>query len=583
MGFVADPQPDAQPTAPPIAAPPGAPPPVASTGHFQPDLDHVIGEQTRKAAEAQESGSHTLRALLRDPRTPSSVDLPQAGHLIKSGARGMVNTLAAVTGDNPKQIAARDKRLGLDEPAPTTGDKVVEFVGGLAAPSPGKFVGQGTTLSAARAADKAAGTTLGQQTGSKIIQTLEKTLSRLPGGAAIIRAVQRQNDKLAQTTDDVVHQLSGGADASAEGAGKVLKGQLKKASQRMKDEAAGHYDEVEKLIPKNTPVGVKNTLETVRKLTTPLKGAENVSAKLIDPEIRALREGLEKDLAANHLQSLPYATLKELRTRIGQMIDWGPFATDAKNGQLKQVYASLTADMNVGASSVSKEASAAVQKANTAYAKSKEEQAVLKSVINKAGGPEKVFSSLMSGTKDGATTLRQVMASIDEPSRQILAASALQRMGRATASAQNAAGTAFSAETFLTNWAKMSPEAREVLFGSLPGKYSQSVSQLAANMAALRAYGKLIPNSSNTAQALIFSGEAGVALHALLTGDLKMAGAIAGSAAGTMALSHALTNPETVRWLADQTSRMLVNFAKGSAATSGTTGDTDSLGRVGGQ
>lgn len=581
MPFVADQQPDAQPAgqSPPPAASGGAAPaaPPAPVGHFQPDLDHVISEQTSKAAEAP-PGHHTMRAILRDPRTPQSVDLPQAGHLLKSGARGLVNSFAAMTGDTRKQIEERDKRIGLDEPHPTRGDTLAEIVGGMAAPSPSKFPGQGTSLAAARAADKAAGTTFGQQTASKIIQTLEKTISRLPGGGAIVRAIQNQNEKLAQTTDTIVHQLSGGADTSAEGAGKMLKGQLRKASQRMKDEAAGHYDEVEKLIPQNTPVGVKNTLEAARKLTTPLAVAENVSAKMIDPEIKSIREGLEKDLEASHLQAMPYGTLKELRTRIGQMIDWGPFATDVKNGQLKTIYNALTADMNVGASSVSKQAAEAVKKASAAYAKSKEAQAVLSSVINKAGGPEKVFSALMSGTKEGATTLREVLSAIDEPSRQILAASALQRMGRATASAQNAAGAVFSADTFLTNWSRMSTEARAALFGSLPGNYAQNVSQLAANIAGLKAYAKLIPNASNTAQALIFSGEAGYALHSLMTGDAKTAGAIAGSAAGTMALAHALTNPETVKWLADQTSRMLMTFAKGQAGTSAGHGDTDALG-----
>ena len=571
MPFLPDAQPD---------TPAGDTPPVVA-GHFRPDLDHVITTQADKAAAAP-PGHHTAQAISdlafpRDPRTPRSFDnLSTAVPVLKSGARGLVSALGAMTGDNSKQIAARNKYLGLEEANPTTGDKVAEFVGGLAAPSPGG--GLGGSLSAARAADKAAGTTLGQQTGSAVWQTLEKTLARLPGGGAIIRSIQSQNEKLGQTTEDVVHQLSGGADTSAEGAGKVLKGQLKVAAKRMKEEAAGHYDEVEKLIPKDTPIGVKNTLETVRKLTTPLPGAENVSTKLIDPEIKGIREGLEKDLEASHLQGMPYDTLKGLRTRIGQMIDWGPFSTNTRNGQLKDLYSALTADMNVGASGVSKEAADAVKKASTAYAKSKEEQAVLKTVINKAGGPEKVFTSLMSGTKDGATTLRQVLGSIDEPSRQILAASALQRMGRATVGAQDAKGAVFSADTFLTNWSRMSPEARTELFGKLPGNYAESVSKLTANMAALKAYGKLIPNSSNTAQALIFSGEAGYALHSLMTGDLKVAAGIAGSAAGTVALAHAMTNPETTKWLADQTSRILMQSVKGRAGSSGD--DADALGRI---
>lgn len=557
MPFVPDPQPTPQP------------------GRFVPDLDSTIDVQTQK--QGAPPAFHTEQALSslampRDPRMPKDVSLPRAGRNLKSMARGAVKAYEAGTLDRNPKTQEREtqsvvQNLGLDQPDPTSGDRGFEFLGGFLSPSPGGVGPKGASLSAARAADKA-GPTLGQKTGSQALQVLEKSLARLPGGGAIVRSIQSQNEKLGQTTDDVIQSLSGGADTSAEGAGGVLKSQIKKAAQRMKQEAASHYDEVEKLIPKDTPIGVKNTLETVKRLTTPLEGAENVSQKLINKDIQAIREALEKDLEGNHLQAMPYQTLKSLRTRVGELVDWGVFSSDPKNGQLKQLYNALTADMNVGASAVSPEAAAAVKKANEAYAKSKEAQQVLKSVINKAGGPEKVFDSLMNGTRQGASTLRQVLASVDEPSKQILAASALQRMGRATPGAQGAAGTAFSADTFLTNWNRMSAEAREALFGTLPGNYAQSVSRLAANVEGLKAYAKLLPNHSNTAQAMIFSGEAGAAIMALMHGDTKVAAGLAGSAAGTMALAQALTNPETTAWLANRTGQILVQASKAEAGGS---------------
>ncbi len=563
-----------QPTSEPSpAAPPG--PDAAPVGHFQPNLDHVISEQTRKSEQAKAEGSHTLRAFgLRDPRTPRSVDLPQAGGLIKAGARGMTSTLASMTGETPEQISAREKRLGLDEPQPTGGERAAEVVGGLLAPSPGKFPGQGATFEAARAVDKATAKTLGQQTGYRAIQLLENAVARLPGGGAIVRAIKRQNEILGHTTDDVVGQLASGADAHPEGVGTKIEEQLKVAAQRMKNEAGANYDEVEKFVPKALPIGVNNTMETLRELTTPLEGAENVSERLIVPEIRAMREGMEKDISNSPLRAIPYGTLKQLRTRIGNMVDWGPFSTDVKNGQLKRIYNALTADMNIGASEVSKEAKEAVDKANKAYAVSKEKQALLQSVINHNGGKEKVFSALMRGTQDtkygaqGITVLREVLAQLDEPGRQLLAAGALRQMGRAVASEQNVASDVFSANTFLTNWGRMDPQARELMFGKLPGNYSQSITRLAANMEALKAYGKLLPNPSNTAQALIFTGEVGYALHALISGDVKAAAALAGTTGGTMALAHALTNPATARWLADRSSQILMNMAKASSASS---------------
>lgn len=533
MPFVPDPQ---QPSPP--AAPPGQPP---AAGHFHPDPDQVIAQQTPKTASAQPW--HTLKIL----------------------GGGLVGALGEMTGDKPEEIAARNKKLGLDEPATSAFDQGVGFLGGLLAPSPGS-IGKAGTLAAARVADKAAGTTVGQQTGSTVIQMIEKTLARLPGGGAITHAIRTQNERIGETSDSIIQNLSGGADTSATGAGRVLKSQLGAAAKRMKEEAGSHFDEVERLIPKETPVGVSNTLETLKKLTMPTAGAENVSQKLINQDIVAIKGALEKDLASSHLQAMPYNAVKELRTKIGLQIDWGPFSTDPKNGQLKLIYNSLTADMNIGAASVSPEAAASVQKANAAYAKSKEEQKILSSVLKKAGGPEKVFSSLMSGTKEGATTLKQVLTAIDEPSRQVLAASALQRMGRATAGVQDASGALFSADTFLTNWNKMAPEAREALFGSLPGNYSQSISQLTANVAGLKAYAKLLPNNSNTAQALLW-GETGSALMAVMTGHYQIAAAAAGSVAGTYALSSALTNPQTAKWLAAETSKLLLNATKGTAGS----------------
>jgi hypothetical protein len=210
------------------------------------------------------------------------------------------------------------------------------------------------------------------------------------------------------------------------------------------------------------------------------------------------------------------------------------------------------------------EAAQSVKKANAAYAVSKEQQKILNTVINKAGGPEKVFVSLMSGTKEGATTLKEVLSAIDQPSRNVLAASALQRMGRATAGAQDVAGAAFSPDTFLTNWNKMSPEARQALFGSLPGDYAANVTKFAENVSRLKEYLKVLPNTSNTAQAAVWGAELATAIGSLLTGNPLLAAKIAGSVAGTKLLSSAMTNPQTVKWLVKETSRLIPPAAQGA-------------------
>jgi hypothetical protein len=486
---------------------------------------------------------------------------PSDWHILKAVTRGVLGVLGEATGDKPDEIAYRNKKLGLDEPITSTGDKVAEAVGGILAPTPGG-IEKGMGLAASRLADKT-GLTLGQRSGSEVVQFIERSLARLPGGDFLRHAIKSQNEQLGNQSSALVDRLAAGADTSATGAGKVIKEQLKVASQRMKATAAEQYSEVEKLIPPDTKIGVKSTLATLRAFTTPTPGAENVTEKLIDPSLKAMREGLEKDTASLNMDALPYAALKELRSKLGNMIEWGPFSTDKKNGQLKKIYEALTADMNTGAAQHSDAAAAAVAKANGDYAVSKQQQKVLKSVIDKAGGPEKVFAGLISGTKEGATTLTQVVAALDGPSRQILAAGALERMGKAAPGAQTAAGNAFSAATFLTNWSKMSPEARQILFGQLPGDYAQHVTQLAGNVESLKAYEGILANPSGTGHAVLWGGEVGAAMMSLMTGNLHTAAAIAGTVAGTAAVSAALTHPATSAWLAKKTGVLVISAAKG--------------------
>jgi hypothetical protein len=502
------------------------------------------------------------------PAPGASKKQPGDYHVLKAFARGALSTLEQATGSTPAEMAYRHKLLGLDEPVAGKGDTAAEFVGGMLAPAPGGIAKEGLGAAASWAADKTK-LTLGQRTGSEVVQYIERSIARLPGGDFLRHAIRSQNEQLGNQSAALVDRLAAGSDTTATGAGNVIKQQLKVAAKTMRAAAGEDYDAVDKLIPPDTKIGVKSTLQTLVALTTPTPGAENVTKTLIDPTLKAMREGLEADLGHTNLSALPYDTLKQLRTKVGSMIEHGPFSTDARNGQFKKVYEALTADMYGGAAEHSPAAADAVRKANLNYAASKDKQKVLKSVIAKAGGPEKVFSALISGTKEGASTLTQVVSALDGPSKQILAASALERMGRAVPGVQNAASDTFSATTFLTNWNRMAPEARDVMFGQLPGDYAKQVTQLATNAEALKSYERVLVNPSGTGQAVLWGGEVGATLLALMTGQFHIAAGIIGSAAGTAAVSAALTHPQTSAWLARKTGTLVISAAKGQMGVSG--------------
>lgn len=407
---------------------------------------------------------------------------------------------------------------------------------------------------------------VGQATESNARIAVEKGVAKVPGGGApLARSVEANQEAAHSTVDDIVDNLSGGADVSPTGAGSVVEEQVQKASKQYKVQADKAFDAVDKHLPPDTQVAATNTLKTLEDLTKPIKGASNVSELLASPKLKAIKAAFDKDMeAANSFDPaigptarsslFRYQALKEIRTKISNEIDWGPFASDPDNGALKKLWGAITDDLNAGASTVSPKAAQAVRNANALYKSISAKREVLDKVIGKAGGPEKVYSSLMSGTRDGATTLNTVLGALDQPSRNIMAAAALRRLGTPTASLNNAAGDAFNADTFLTNWNKVSPEARKALFGSLPGGYSQSLTQLTKNIEAIKASGRVMVNHSGSAGAAAHGAAAAIILEKVMSGAFKSAFHLTGVGVAANLMQRALTNPRAVRWLAKKTS-----------------------------
>src|SRR6185312_4698311 len=85
--------------------------------------------------------------------------------------------------------------------------------------------------------------------------------------------------------------------------------------------------------------------------------------------------------------------------------------------------------------------------------------------------PEQVFKTLESSSQQGSTNIREVLGSLDQPQRDMVVGTMLQRMGSAKPGQQNAEGSAFSLDTYLTNWNKLSPKTKDELFNttSFPG------------------------------------------------------------------------------------------------------------------
>lgn len=506
---------------------------------------------------------------LARPDDTASRYLATASSLIPAGLLGgggaVGPSLRVIGGAAPSAVAGQavmeGKPFGDNNAANTAASAVAQLALALGAPAATKFAIRGSnpqamqeTVGAFR--DVGAEPTLAQASGTAPMRFLESALSKIPGSAGVFRkAAEEQAGNIGQGVSDIVESLS--PDATFEGAGRAITAGVKGpggALEKFTERSQALYDELDKHIPGDQNVSVRNTLGTLNKLAQPITGAENTSAMLVNPKISSIREALLADVGDTGSPQLPYEALKGIRSQVGEMLGGSELVSGVSRGQLKRLYGSLSSDMQQAARDAGPQAERAFNAANYYYKNGVERMDMLSDLLDKQGGPEAVFNSAMSGTRYGASKLRDVLESIGPEQQNVVAATVLKRMGTASPGQQNAAGDAFSPQTFLSNWHRMSPEAKEALFGDTNNPIRSRLENVATVAGNLRAGSKVFANPSGTAGA----EEATHSVRDLLIGMLgghALAGphgavGVLGSAAGAYGLSKAMTSPTMVNWAA---------------------------------
>lgn len=397
--------------------------------------------------------------------------------------------------------------------------------------------------------------TLAQGTQGRIAQATESFLSRTPGGAGrIASTAQRQADDVAARVERIADDLS--PKATAERAGRAIETGIKGFVERFKATSSRLYDDVDRHVDVNAPTQLSATRRFLSEKITPVAGAEEtsqlLSSKFLDDVSRALDTDLQSALAQG-VDGLPYSSIKALRSRVGEKLSNLSLIDDASKADLKRLYGALSDDLTTYVQGTNNPAaSRAVTRANDFYRAGRNRIDNIESVVNKNGGPEKIFNAALSGTKEGATTLRTVMKSLQPNEQKMVAAAVVRRMGKATPGQQDVTGEAFSINTFLTNWARLSPEARGTLFGRFGPKFSKNMESLASFASSIRTGSRVFINPSGTQQAISLQTIGGGTVLASALGQFEIAAALAGTTVGSNLMSRLMTNPRFVNWLAAQ-------------------------------
>ena len=392
---------------------------------------------------------------------------------------------------------------------------------------------------------------VGQAAGNRRTQGLESLLAGGPtSGGVMVRAAERQATDLGQGLQNRAEGFY--RNASGERAGMAVESGVDTFTGNIGATRKALYWQADRLIPNTTTLPLSRTQQALADLTAPNPNAPATTAAMINPKIRNLADTIAQDMASAP-GGLPYATVKDIRSRIGAELSDFSLTTDKPTAEYKRLYAALSQDMEEAARRQGPAAERAAKRANNYFKASAGRIEALERVVDKNGGPEKVFAAAMSGTQDGGTVLRKVMQSLPPDGQKAMTGAVIKRMGLATKGQQGAEGDKFSAQTFLTNWNGISKEAKAALFDRHGAKFSADMDRIARVAERITTGSKVFANPSGTANRAAAYGYAASLAGSAATGQAAAFGALVTSGAAANLTARMMTNPRFVSWLAKTT------------------------------
>ena len=382
----------------------------------------------------------------------------------------------------------------------------------------------------------------GAVSGSGVVQSAEAAAGSF-GGAGVMK------DAYSKTIDEVTaaaRKAASNTGTIMEGGGlaDTLRRGLQQAGERFRDRQETLYNNVYQFFGKQTPIKVDNTLGFLQQETAAFAGAPEMQKKL-GAEAMDYLQRLQKDAAGG---TIPFEVARKLRTEIGARLERPVLVGDESRALLKQMYKSLSDDLDAGIASASPGAQKQWELANR-YTRVQMQQQL--DFVEKMATQEfdKKILSILNGElgKDGGQLLRKIRYNLTPEQFDDVVASVVARTGVDTKTG------AFSPARFTTEWGKMSPEAKTALFGGQRyNELRQSLDDIAKISGSLEDSAKML-NRSNTGRVALFStlmGMGGGGLGGGLEGAATAAVAGAAGFGTSYGAAALLANPSFAKWLA---------------------------------
>jgi hypothetical protein len=472
-----------------------------------------------------------------------------AGGGMVAGPAGMIPTAVSLAGSEAGRV--------LDKAGVTGG--YGEIGGALVAPLASAVVPgvlKGALQGGARAQQNAAKLvrdfesvgsmpSAGQITPGWVANGTESLASKMPGGIGRMRKFyEAQRDQIGTKLSDIADRISAGA--TPERAGRAISSGIDNFMFTARQRAEGMFNKLDAFLPGQTRVSISNTTGALKSLTNPVPGSPNISTQLANPKIARIAQAIVSD---DQSGTLSFESLKQLRSAIGREAFSSDMLIDAApRAQMKALYGALTEDMRQAATRAGPGAELAFKRANQYYSALNQRVDDFLNGLSRKAEPEKIFAAIQSNTREGGQMVTAVMRSLSQHERRAVTSAVLQKLGRATAGNQDAAGEVFSSDVFLTNWNKLTPRAKFSLFSSEPG-LSQSLDAIASAANAIRKSQRVLANPSGTGQVVTSAAAVSSAGIGLFTNPWVTA-SVGGLFLIGNGAARLMTSPAFVRWLA---------------------------------
>lgn len=440
-------------------------------------------------------------------RTPSPARLERAGRLADFQAAGVRPNFAATAGNRG---AARVAKMG----------EVVPIAGG-----PIRKATAATLGDTAATAERLATAHGGQETAEDTAGIVHAGLQRFIKDKSAAKANYAEVDRL-------MH----GAPATTLPATRAVSEDIR---HRFAD-----LDDLNAFF--NTPVA--------QKVLGSLK-PEKIPAK-VSPIVDAAGRPIVTQPAATKLKEAHWNDIKELRSEIGRrLFNLGQSANTETRRQLARLYGSLTNDMFAVARAKGPAAYDALRKANSEYAARMKVIDRIAPLV-RPDNPDRSFADInraaqvnpMTGGSRNRPLLESVKKALTPDEWRNIGAAAIRRLGHPAPGTRLPHNIPFSAQSFVTNWNKLSATAKDLLFGPDKPGTTRSALETLARVSGYQAEVGRYENVSRSGEMVV----TGAVLDRVLT-DISHGGVagIAKSAAtlGTgYTVAKILMSPRFARW-----------------------------------